>query len=88
MDSSAQPYLTTPYPYFGLRRYPQCYDKRGREAAYAMDDDIRPWLKSFVESVGYETAKHLLTGAGDFTYQIDLEGDGSSVEGTLGQDHS
>ena len=32
-----------------------------------MDDDIRPWLKSFVESIGYETAKHLLTGAGEFT---------------------
>ena len=30
-----------------------------------MDVDIR-WLKSFVESVGYETAKHLLTGAGNF----------------------
>ena len=45
----------------------QCYNEKGREAAYAMDDDIRPWLKSFVDSVGYETAKHLLTGAGDFT---------------------
>ena len=44
----------------------QCYDEKGREAAYAMDDDIRPWLKSFVESVGYETAKYLLTGAGEF----------------------
>ncbi len=32
-----------------------------------MDDDIRPWLKGFVESVGYEKAKYLLTGAGEFT---------------------
>ena len=35
-----------------------------------MADDIRPWLKSFVDSVGYDTAKHLLTGAGEFTIRL------------------
>ena len=44
----------------------QCYDEKGREAADGMDDDIRPWLKSFVESVGPEKAKKLLAGAGHF----------------------
>ena len=33
-----------------------------------MDDDIRPWLKSFVESVGQEKAKALLAGAGNFVH--------------------
>lgn len=31
-----------------------------------MADDIRPWLKSFVDSVGKEKTKVLLAGGGDF----------------------
>jgi len=31
-----------------------------------MDDDIRPWLRSFVDSVGREKAEVLLAGAGNF----------------------
>ena len=48
--------------YFAL----QCYAEKGKEAADEMDDDIRPWLKSFVGSVGLENAKILLEGAGNF----------------------
>ena len=44
----------------------KCYDEKGVEAANGMDNDMRPWLKSFVESVGPEKAKHLLAGAGNF----------------------
>ena len=33
-----------------------------------MDDDIRPWLKGFVDSVGHEKAKLLLAGAGNFVH--------------------
>ena len=31
-----------------------------------MDNDIRPWLKVFVEGVGHDKAKILLGGAGNF----------------------
>jgi len=48
------------------RQCRECYDQKGREATTSMDDDIRPWLKSFVESVGHEKAKKLLAGAGKF----------------------
>ena len=44
----------------------QCYDEKGKDAAAAMDEDIAPWLKSFVGSVGREKAKQLLEGAGEF----------------------
>jgi len=44
----------------------ECYEEKGKEAANGMDDDIRPWLKSFVESVGPAKAKKLLAGAGNF----------------------
>lgn len=42
------------------------YDEKGKDAGAVMDDDIRPWFKSFVESVGNEKAKILLAGAGEF----------------------
>mmetsp|Transcript_758 Transcript_758/g.1771 ORF Transcript_758/g.1771 Transcript_758/m.1771 type:complete len:290 (+) Transcript_758:1499-2368(+) len=48
------------------RQCRECYDEKGREAANAMDDDIRPWLRSFVDSVGREKAEVLLAGAGNF----------------------
>ena len=44
----------------------KCYDEKGVEAADGMDNDMRPWLKSFVESVGSDKAKQLLAGAGNF----------------------
>ena len=44
----------------------QCYDTKGKEAAASLDDGIRPWLKSFVESVGPQNAKNVLAGAGNF----------------------
>ena len=44
----------------------KCYDEKGVEAANGMNNDMRPWLKSFVESVGSERAKQLLAGAGNF----------------------
>ena len=44
----------------------KCYDEKGVEAADGMDNDMRPWLKSFVESVGSDKAKQLLAGAGKF----------------------
>lgn len=48
------------------RQSKQFYNEKGKEAMKQMDDDIRPWLKSFVDSVGLEKAKVLLGGAGDF----------------------
>jgi len=48
------------------RQCKECYEQKGKEASVAMDDEIRPWLKSFVESVGPEKAKKLLAGAGNF----------------------
>ncbi|KAL9186857.1 hypothetical protein ACHAXT_010577 [Thalassiosira profunda] len=48
------------------RQCKECYEKKGSGAAVACDDDIRPWLKQFVANVGYEKAKKLLAGAGDF----------------------
>jgi len=44
----------------------QCYEKKGSGAAVAMDDDIRPWLQMFVENVGHEKARRLLSNAGNF----------------------
>ena len=44
----------------------KCYLEKGREAHKQNDDDIRPWLVGFVKSVGYDTAKTLLEGAGGF----------------------
>lgn len=44
----------------------QCYRKKGEGAAVAMDNDIQPWLQRFVDMVGPEKAKRLLSGAGDF----------------------
>ena len=44
----------------------QCYEEKNKTAAAAVDDDIRPWLKSFVTSVGQEKAKKLLANAGSF----------------------
>ena len=52
----------------GKRQCKSCYDEKGREAAKQMDDDIRPWLKGFVDSVGHEKAKLLLAGAGNFVH--------------------
>jgi len=49
-----------------LRQCKECYEKKGSGAAVAMDDDIRPWLRKFVETVGHEKAKVLLSNAGDF----------------------
>lgn len=43
-----------------------CYDKKGSEATKRTDDDIRSWLRSFVDSVGQERAKAVLAGAGNF----------------------
>ncbi|KAL9179090.1 hypothetical protein ACHAXT_000132 [Thalassiosira profunda] len=48
------------------RQCKECYDEKGKDAAAAMDEDIAPWLKSFVGSVGREKAKQLLAGAGEF----------------------
>mmetsp|Transcript_2942 Transcript_2942/g.4531 ORF Transcript_2942/g.4531 Transcript_2942/m.4531 type:complete len:132 (+) Transcript_2942:67-462(+) len=45
----------------------KCYDDKAREASVQPDDDIRPWLKGFVDSVGREKAEILLAGAGKFT---------------------
>ena len=44
----------------------QCYEEKDKGAATAADDDIRPWLRAFVESVGHEKAKVLLADAGSF----------------------
>ncbi|KAL7525338.1 hypothetical protein ACHAXR_002224, partial [Thalassiosira sp. AJA248-18] len=48
------------------RQCKECYEEKGKEAATSMDDDIRPWLKSFVERIGPQKAKQLLAGAGNF----------------------
>jgi len=48
------------------RRCKKCYDDKGKEASKQFDDDIRPWLKRFVENVGVAKAKVLLAGAGNF----------------------
>ena len=48
------------------RQCRKCYNEKGVEASRAYDDDIRPWLASFVKSVGEEKAKTLLAGAGNF----------------------
>lgn len=48
----------------------QCYDQKGREANSSMDDGIRPWLKSFVESVGPVKAQKLLAGVGNFVHLV------------------
>jgi len=50
------------------RHCKKCYDEKGTEAIKKMDDDIRPWLKAFVNSVGEEKARALLAGAGDFVH--------------------
>lgn len=44
----------------------KCYEKKGKGAAVAADDDIKPWLQRFVKQVGYEKAQKLLSNAGDF----------------------
>ena len=44
----------------------QCYEKKGSGAAVAKDDDVRPWLRRFVENVGQDKAKRLLAHAGEF----------------------
>lgn len=50
------------------RQCRECYDKKGEEATKEIDDDIRPWLKAFVDSVGTEKARMLLAGAGNFVH--------------------
>mmetsp|Transcript_18255 Transcript_18255/g.39446 ORF Transcript_18255/g.39446 Transcript_18255/m.39446 type:complete len:656 (+) Transcript_18255:76-2043(+) len=49
-----------------MRQSKKYYNEKGKNAVKQMDDDIRPWLKSFVDSVGQEKANTLLAGAGDF----------------------
>lgn len=44
----------------------ECYLKKGNGTDFAADDDIRPWLRGFVEEVGREKAEILLAGVGDF----------------------
>ena len=43
-----------------------CYNEKGNEAMEQFNEDIRPWLKGFVASVGIGKAKKLLQGAGNF----------------------
>jgi len=42
----------------------QTYDK-AKDLNYAADDAIRPWLKGFVDYIGYDKAVDLLDGVGD-----------------------
>lgn len=48
------------------RHCKECYEKKGERAAVAVDDDIQPWLRRFVELVGHEKAQKLLSKAGEF----------------------
>mmetsp|Transcript_24200 Transcript_24200/g.51871 ORF Transcript_24200/g.51871 Transcript_24200/m.51871 type:complete len:87 (-) Transcript_24200:41-301(-) len=50
------------------RQCKECYDEKGREATKQRDDDIRPWLRAFVDSVGAQKGRALLFGAGDFVH--------------------
>ena len=50
------------------RQCKKCCDAKGKEAIKQVDDDIRPWLRAFVASVGQEKAKKLLAGAGSFVH--------------------
>ena len=45
----------------------KCYNEKLKETNASANDSIRPWLKSFVESVGIQRAKILLDGAGNFS---------------------
>ncbi|KAL7538015.1 hypothetical protein ACHAXR_008228 [Thalassiosira sp. AJA248-18] len=49
-----------------LRQCKECYDEKGKGAAVAVNDDVRPWLQKFVEKVGHEKAQRLLSNAGHF----------------------
>jgi len=44
----------------------QCYEEKGNGADFAMDNDIQPWFKHFVQSLGKERAMMLLKNAGKF----------------------
>lgn len=44
----------------------RCYDDKGKVAGKQKDEDMQPWLNAFVSNVGYEKAKALLAGAGNF----------------------
>jgi len=44
----------------------ECYLKKGNGTDFAVNDNIRPWLRSFVDEVGEAKAHVLLAGVGDF----------------------
>ena len=44
----------------------QCYEEKGSGAAVAMDNDIQPWLRRYMNNVGRERAKRLLENTGKF----------------------
>lgn len=50
----------------------KCYDEKGRGAVVSKDDDVRPWLRGFVESVGEEKAQKLLANAGSFVRLMNI----------------
>lgn len=41
---------------------------KSNEAADEIDMALTPWLKAFVEAVGFKKAQKLLANAGDFTH--------------------
>lgn len=48
------------------RKCRECYDELSSGADVGYDNDICPWLKDFVRSVGHSRASSLLAGTGDF----------------------
>ncbi|KAL7553043.1 hypothetical protein ACHAWF_016287 [Thalassiosira exigua] len=48
------------------KRCKECWEEKGKDAAAFMDDDMAPWLNSFVHAMGHQKAKDLLSGAGNF----------------------
>jgi len=48
------------------RQCKECYEEKSSGANAGFDDDIRPWLKEFVQSVGRKKATMLLEGTGKF----------------------
>ena len=46
----------------------QVWELKSNEAADEIDMALTPWLKAFVEAVGFKKAQKLLANAGDFTH--------------------
>mmetsp|Transcript_25143 Transcript_25143/g.51938 ORF Transcript_25143/g.51938 Transcript_25143/m.51938 type:complete len:433 (+) Transcript_25143:137-1435(+) len=49
-----------------MRKCEECYEEKGKGADWAWDDDVRKWLKSFVEKIGLDVSQELLANAGSF----------------------